>query len=87
VVGDHEGPLLVTARAEATAPAGEGDEELVAAEKAADLGEALVEVTAGQEALNCPRNHRPPEAVAPAEAIIVDALKVVEVPIKPPPQG
>jgi hypothetical protein len=64
MLGDHEGPLLVTTWTEATAAAGEGDEELEAARRAADASEALFQVAAGQELLDGRPDDRAPEAVA-----------------------
>jgi hypothetical protein len=62
VLGDDEGPLLVTARAEAAAPAGEGDEERVAARGVAGAGEAFVQISTGGELLDGPRDERTPDA-------------------------
>ncbi len=54
VVGDDQGPLLVAAGAEAAASAGERDEALVTAPRAADAGEALAQVAAGEELADRP---------------------------------
>ena len=86
VLSDHEGPLLVAARAEAAAAAGERDKELVAAPGAADAGEALLQIAAGEELLDGPFDDGAPEAVALLVAVVVDALELVEVPIEQLPQ-
>ena len=86
VLGDHEGPLLVTTGTKTATAAGERHEELVAAPRAADPREALVEVTAGQEVAVGLGDDGPPEAVALLVAVVVDALKVVEVSIEQLPQ-
>ena len=51
VLGHEQGALLVAAWAQAPAPAGEGDEELVAARSAAHPREAVTQVDPG----TCPR--------------------------------
>jgi hypothetical protein len=60
----REAPPLVTAGAQASTAAGEGGEELEAADGTADAGEALLQVAAGQELLDGRPDDRAPEAVA-----------------------
>ena len=59
----HQCAFLVTRRAEAAAPAGEGDEEFMAATGAADATEAVLEVAAGQIVVDGLVNDRAPRAV------------------------
>jgi hypothetical protein len=79
-------PLLLTARAQAPSAAGERDEELVAALRAADAGEAFPQVAAGEEPFDGPLDDGPPEAVALLEALRIGALELLELPVEQLPQ-
>ena len=55
--------------------AGEGDEHLMAAVRAADAGEALVQIAALEKGRHGVLDDRPPEAVLGLESLVVDLLE------------
>ena len=55
--------------------AGEGDEHLMAAVRAADAGEALVQIAALEKGRHGALDDRPPEAVLGLESLVVDLLE------------
>ena len=74
----QDGPLLVATRADAALAAGEADKELVLAIGAANAGEALVQVAAGEEGVHRLADRGPERAVAPLVALGIDPLERVE---------
>ena len=79
-------PLLVAGGTRATLLAGKGDEHLMVAVRAADAGEAFVQVAALEEGLHAVLDDRAPEAVLGRKPLVVDLLEGVEVLVQQPPQ-
>ncbi len=63
------------------------DEHLVPAVGAADAGEALVQIAALEKRRHGPLDDRPPEAVLGREALLVDLLEGLEMPVEHLPQA
>jgi hypothetical protein len=70
---------LDAAGAKTPALAGVGQEVVIAAVLATDAGETPAEIAAGEEALDNLLHDRPIGAVARGEALVVDALELLEV--------
>jgi len=79
VHAEQERAFLRAARADAALLAGEGDEELVAAVRAADAGEAVLEVTALEEPVDGLVKYRSPVAVLAGVPVGVDGAELVDV--------
>jgi hypothetical protein len=79
VHAEQDRALLRAARADASLLAREGDEELVSAVRAADAGEAVLEVTALEEAADGFVENRAPVAVLASVTVGVDGAELVEV--------
>jgi hypothetical protein len=79
VEAQQERALLAAAWADAPLLAGEGDEELVAAVRAADAGKPLVQVATLEELADGLVEHRAPIAVCASVALGVGGAEVVEV--------
>ena len=71
--------LLVAAGAQAPELAGEGDEELVPAIRAAHPGDALVEEAAIEVAVDCRLDAATQITVGVKEALLIDTEEVLEV--------
>ena len=82
----QQGPFLVAGRAGAALLAGEGDEHLVVAVRAADAGEALLQVAALQKCLHRAFDDRAPEAILSRKPLVIDLLEGLEMLIQQPPQ-
>ena len=86
VDGGQQGAFLVAGGAGAALLAGKGHEHLVVAVRAADAGEALVQVAALEKGRHGALDDRPPEAVLGRKPLVVDLLEGLEMLVQQPPQ-
>jgi len=82
----QQGTFLVARGAGAALLAGKGHKHFVVAVGAADAGEALAQVAAGEKSPHGALDDRPPEAVLGLITLVVDLLEGLEVPIQQAPQ-
>ena len=82
----QQGPFLVARGAGAALLAGKGHEHLVLAVRAADAGEALVQVATVEKGRHGALDDRPPEAVLGLKPLVVDLLEGGEMPVQQSPQ-
>jgi hypothetical protein len=82
----QQGPLLVAGRARAALLTGKGHEHLVVAIRAADPGEAFVQVAALEEGLHALLDDRAPESVLGGKPLVVDLLEGLEMLVQQAPQ-
>jgi len=82
----QQGAFLVARRAGAALLAGESHEHLVLAVRAADSGEALVQVAALQKGGHAALDDRPPETVLGSITLVVDLRKGGEMAVQQTPQ-
>lgn len=66
--------------------AGKGHEHLVGAIRAADAGEALVQVAAPEKGVHRAFDDRAPEAILGRKPLVIDLLEGVKMLIQQPPQ-